>query len=75
MTRPASKSDYERRKEKARARSSLESRTGRDIGDIPPVVNSKRKAIARSSFRAFCESYFPQRFTLSWSEDHLRVIA
>ena len=75
MARPVTTADYERRKEDARARAASESRVGRDIGDIPAVVNSQRKATARASFRAFCESYFPRRFTLPWSNDHLKVIA
>lgn len=75
MTRRATKSDYERRKESARSRAAEESRIGRDIGDIPPVVHSERKADARADFQIFCEAYFPQRFTLPWSRDHHKVIA
>lgn len=66
---------YERTKERARARAAAESRSGRDIGAIPPVANSARKAAAFDDFRIFCETYFPERFTLAWSPDHLRVIA
>jgi hypothetical protein len=47
----------------------------RDIGDIPPVRDSRRKAQARTDFRFFAEAYFPRIFHLPWSEDHLRVIA
>lgn len=72
---PATASAYERQKERARRRGMLESRLARDIGDIPPVANSERKAKARRNFRRFCESYFPRRFTLAWSPDHLKVIA
>lgn len=67
-------SNYERKKESARDRSAAESRAGRDIGAIPPVADSERKARARASFQFFCEAYFPERFPLAWSPDHLRVI-
>jgi len=65
---------YERTKERARVGASEESRTGRDIGDIPPVADSERKARCRVSFRSFCEEYFPQKFSLAWSKDHLKII-
>ena len=48
---------------------------GRDIGELPAVVNPNRKARAASDFRFFCESYFPLVFHLAWSPDHLKVIA
>lgn len=67
--------NYERKKEQARVRSAAESRVGRDIGDIPPVADSSRKARCMVSFRAFCEAYFPRKFSLAWSTDHFKVIA
>lgn len=66
---------YERRKAWAQKHSRELSQSGRDIGSIPPVVNQARKDDSRSSFRSFCEQYFPQTFTLAWSPDHLKVIA
>lgn len=50
-------------------------RAAQDIGIIPPVADPARKAAAHRSLRLFCESYFPQRFKLAWSADHLKVIA
>jgi len=67
--------DYEAMKEAARARSAELSASGRDIGDIPDVANPQRKARAKTDFRFFCEAYFPQTFSLPWSDDHLKVIA
>ena len=67
--------DYEAMKEAARARNAELSAIGRDIGDIPEVVDPKRKARACEDFRFFCEMYFPQTFCLPWSDDHLKVIA
>ncbi len=67
--------DYEAMKEAARARNAELSAIGRDIGDIPEVVDPQRKARAATDFRFFCEAYFPQTFCLPWSDDHLKVIA
>lgn len=66
--------DYEAVKEAARARNAAISAAGRDIGEIPEVVDPQRKAAARESFQSFCEAYFPLTFHLTWSNDHLKVI-
>ena len=65
---------YEKLKERARARNVALAIAGRDIGDLPDVVDPQRKAKAASDFRYFCESYFPLTFHLAWSTDHLKVI-
>src|SRR5262245_39774805 len=62
-------------KERARARNAALSLEGRDIGELPPVLNPERKEQAARSFRFSCEMYFPQTFHLAWSRDHLKVIA
>ena len=49
--------------------------TARDIGDLPAVVNPKRKKACRNSFREFCETYGSESFPLAWSTDHLSAIA
>jgi hypothetical protein len=67
--------EYEMLKERTAARNRALSMAGRDIGDLPPVVNPARKAKAERDFRFFCESYFPRTFYLAWSPDHLKVIA
>jgi hypothetical protein len=66
---------YEAMKERARARNAELSMSGRDIGELPAVVNPERKARAEKDFRYFCEAYLPQTFYLTWSPDHLKVIA
>ena len=66
---------YEARKERERARSAEMSSSGRDIGDLPAVVDPDRRAKAEHDFRFFCEAYFPQTFRLAWSNDHLKIIA
>jgi len=67
--------DYEVLKKRARARNVALSLAGRDIGEIPAVVDPERKAEASTNFRFFCESYFRQTFHLAWSNDHLKVMA
>jgi hypothetical protein len=67
-------SGYDALKEQARERNALLSRSGRDIGELPEVVDPGRKEQAARSFRFFCETYFPLTFHLSWSQDHLKVI-
>lgn len=66
---------YEKLKDRARARNIALAIAGRDIGELPEVVNPERKGKAASDFRFFCESYFPLTFHLPWSPDHLKVIA
>lgn len=56
--------------EKQRAKSLI----GRDIGDIPEVANSERRAACVESFQTFCETYGGGTFDLGWSPDHLKVI-
>lgn len=66
--------DYDAMKESARARNAALSKAGRDIGELPAVVNPERKAAARMDFQLFCESYFAQTFHMAWSPDHIKVI-
>jgi hypothetical protein len=65
---------YAAKKEKERARNAAASRSGRDVGPLPPVADPKRRAAAEKSLLVFCETYFPGRFYLGWSKDHLKVI-
>ncbi len=66
---------YSTLKENARARNMALSLAGRDIGELPAVVDPRRKARAATDFRFFCESYFHLTFHLPWSPDHMKVIA
>src|SRR5438132_4193146 len=66
---------YEAHKRASREYNARASRSGRDIGELPPVADPARKARATASFRSFCEAYFPHRFTLAWSPDHVEVLA
>lgn len=65
---------YEDRRNAERARQAEQSLAGRDIGDLPQVVNPERKKECERNFQLFCESYFPETYSLEWSPDHLKVI-
>ena len=71
----AASTDYEVVKERARARNAAIARAGRDIGELPGVVDSDRRQRAAESFQTFCEAYFPRTFHLAFSDDHRKVIA
>ena len=53
---PSTVGGYEALKEQARARNALLSLSGRDIGELPAVIDPDRKAQAADSFRFFCET-------------------
>lgn len=72
---PDEPTGYDAVRERALARSKALSMSGRDIGELPEVQKPDRKARAARDFRFFCEQYFPQTFTLGWSDDHLKVVA
>ena len=65
---------YEEKKNAARNRNLALAMAGRDIGELPEVVNPERKKRCRTNFRVFCEDYFPETFSLEWSPDHLKAI-
>lgn len=72
---PREEPTYEALRERAAQRNLLLSRAGRDIGELPVVVNPERKQRAASDFCYFCEAYFPAAFFMPWSPDHHKVIA
>lgn len=65
---------YERVKQRATIAEKIKSLEGRDIGDIPAIKNSKRKAKALRNFKYFCEEYYAITFYNPWSPDHLKAI-
>lgn len=65
---------YDRKKERERERNAASSRSGRDIAPLPAVVNPDRRARAWDSLLWFATDYFPERFQLEFSEDHLELI-
>jgi ABC-type dipeptide/oligopeptide/nickel transport system ATPase subunit len=68
-------SRYEKNKAKAAQQNLAASLAGRDIGEIPPVKDKKRREACRLNFRLFCETYFKEQFYLEWSDDQLEILA
>jgi hypothetical protein len=68
-------SAYERQREWSRANREKASISGRDIGTIPPVGDATRRDGCNDDFEKFCTTYFPERFSSPFSDDHRRVIA
>lgn len=65
---------YDQHRAKMRQKSAERSAVGRDIGAIPPIKNYAARLKAEKSFKAFCEEYLAHKFTLAWSDDHIRVM-
>ena len=65
---------YDERRDAERARQAELSLAGRDIGDLPEVVNPERKKQCERNFQLFCVSYFPETYSLEFSPDHLKAI-
>jgi hypothetical protein len=66
---------YDFWKEAARDRASEVSRSGRDIGELPPVKDPKRRQRCKDSLRLHCETYHANTFCLEWSDDQRTIIA
>ena len=77
--RPAGKQSakdaYSSRKAQSASWNKRVSAAGRDIGDVPPVADPKRRESCERDFRRFCATYAAESFPLAWSDDHLRAIA
>lgn len=65
---------YDEIKSRSSQRNQKASFDGRNIAPLPAVFDPERRQRCRQDFRLFCEEYFPDSFTMAWSEDHLRVI-
>ena len=66
---------YDRQKADAGKRSRSITTTARDIGELPGVVDPKRRDACLRNFRQFCETYGQESFPLAWSPDHLTAIS
>lgn len=66
---------YARHKEAMREQRAEQSARGRGISPPRPPENPARREESRHSLRRFCELYFPETFSLPWSDDHHKVIA
>lgn len=65
---------YDRKKANEGARNRKMSAARAEIGELPEVVDPKRKESCRFDLRKFCETYLPQTFGLAWSDDLLEVV-
>ena len=65
---------FDNQREAKRKWAADNNRSGRDIGEIPPVVNPLRRASCERNFRRYCETYHAETYHLGWSDDHLAVI-
>lgn len=74
-TAQAEPSAYDQKKQREAARQREQSAKNREIAPVPAVADKRRRAAAVKLFRKFCEVYFPNRFKLKWSPDHLEVLA
>ena len=66
--------DYELMKERARVRNEERSRSGRDIGDIPPVAEPERRARCGEDLELFGATYFQALFYLPFAECHRKAL-
>src|SRR5581483_2386483 len=72
---PGDDGQYRRHREAAGRRQSASSRAGREIGELPAVVNPDRRAGCARNFGRYLLTYHPYSFPLPFSPDHQRVIA
>jgi len=70
----SAESRYERHREKSAERQSEQSKAGREIGELPAVVDPARKESCRLNLRLFLETYLSGWFELAWSQVHLKAI-
>lgn len=60
--------------ERVRARQEQQSKSGRDMGEVPPPRHPRAKEKARFNLAFFLKAWFPKTFRLPWSKDHLLYI-
>lgn len=65
---------YARHKQRAAELQAEKSKAGREIGELPTVADTARKASCARNLKRFLEVYFADAFKLGWSPDHVRVI-
>ena len=74
-SRKRSASEYEKHRANMAKRVREQSAAGREIGDLPLVADEARRQSTAAAFRAFCDIYLADTFTLPWSPDHVKVAA
>lgn len=71
---PTDTAAYDRHREQAADNQREKSRAGREIGEIPAVVDPKRRESCRLDLARFLRTYFPNAFKLKFSADHVRIV-
>jgi hypothetical protein len=74
-TKPRRHADYIARREQVNEIQKRQRAAARDIAPLPAVADPARREACRLNLRLFCETYFPEDFSLPWSEDHLKIIS
>lgn len=65
---------YQQRKDSERERNKRRSHNGRNIGQPPAIKDPERRRRGEESGAAFLLAYFPDTFTLPFSDSHREVI-
>ena len=65
---------WKRQRESVARRSREQTRKVQEIAPLPPIKNPERRKACRNDLRAFCLEYFPKRFELEFSSNHLKII-
>ncbi len=65
---------YAKRKERVAARDRAESAAGKDIGDLPPVKNVRRRNNCERDLLKYLLTYHRESFALDFSQDQLDFI-
>ncbi|MCE9605078.1 MAG: phage terminase large subunit family protein [Planctomycetia bacterium] len=60
---------YEAKKERENERNKEKSKSGREIGSLPPVKDPARRAAAEENLRLWCDTYLAHWFSFGWSPD------
>ncbi len=72
--RASDDASYKKHRRRMAQNASDDSREGRDIGELPEVVNPQRKEACRSNLEVALRSYWPEAFPLAFSADQKKVI-
>ena len=65
---------YEAHKASAARRQAVIAAEGRDIPELPPIGDPKRRKSCPRNLAKFLKTYFPAAFPLKWSADHEKVV-
>lgn len=67
--------NYQRKRDAMARKSREQSAEGRDLGEIPPVKNPKRRKKCERNLALYLSTYYPGTFPWEWSDDHRKQIA